>query len=130
LAGKCARAVSLVGDYINKTDEARKFVLGWESKIQFELSGEDPFALFFHPDGTVEFRSEKTVDPDVTFYCNSDLFFDILTGKIDQDAAFSNGLVEVKGSIFDSVRFRHAAEIAQQKHSTLFGILRTFSKLT
>jgi putative sterol carrier protein len=130
MAGKCARAVALVADYINKTAEARDFISGWGSTIQFDLYGEEPFNLLFLQSGKVEFRGGKALDPDVVFYCNSDLFFDILTGKIDQDQAFSDGLVQIKGSIFDSVRFRHAAEIVQQKHSTLFNVLRTFSRFT
>jgi len=54
----------------------------------------------------------------------------MLTGKIDQDEAFSKGLVDVKGSIFDSVRFRHGAEITQEKHGMLFTVLRAVSRLT
>ena len=43
---------------------------------------------------------------------------------------FSNGLVDVKGSIFDSVKFRHAAEITQEEHSALFTVLRAVSRFT
>jgi putative sterol carrier protein len=129
LAGRCSRAVSLIADYINKTAEAKEFIAGWDSSIQFDLSGEAPFTLLF-TNGRAEYRSGKAIDPDVTLYCGSNLFFDIITGKIDQDEAFSNGLVEVKGSILDSVRFRHAAELTQQKHNTMFSILKTLSRIT
>jgi putative sterol carrier protein len=130
MAGKCARAISLLSDYMNRTAEVKKFISGWESKVLFDLSGEEPFWLDFSKDGKVTFNNGKIFDPDVTFYCNSDLFFEMLTGKIDQDEAFSNGLVEIKGSIFDSVKFRHAAELTQEKHNMIFTMLRTFSRLT
>ena len=93
---------------MNKTSEVKNFISGWSSTIQFDLSGEDPFGLVFTTDGNVSFKNGILEDPDVIFYCKSDLFYQILTGKKDQDEAFSNGLVEVKGSIIDSVKFRHA----------------------
>ncbi len=114
---------------MNRTPDAKQFISGWESNVLFDLSGEDPFSLLF-TEGKVEFKSGKVTDPDVTFFCNSDLFFDILTGKIDQDDAFANGLVEIKGSIFDSVKFRHAAELTQQKHNTIFSLLKTLSRFS
>ncbi len=130
MAGKCARAVSLLSDYMNKTKDVKSFTFGWSSNVQFDLGGEEPFAVVFSKDGMVSFKTGRLENPDVIFYCNSDLFYQILTGKIDQDEAFSNGLVEVKGSIIDSVKFRHVAEITQEKHSTLFSALRTFSRFT
>lgn len=130
MPGKSARAISLLVDYMNKTKEVKEFISGWESRIEFDLSGEAPFAVLFSNDGTIKFVDRKVENPDVIFFANSDLFYGMLTGKIDQDEAFSNGLVDVKGSIFDSVRFRHAAEITQEKHSTLFTVLRTVSRFT
>jgi putative sterol carrier protein len=129
MTGRCSRAVSLVADYINRTPEAKEFVADWNSTIQFDLGGEEPFALFFSS-GRADVREGKQAEPDVTLYCKSELFFDILTGRIDQDEAFSNGLVEVKGSIIDSVRFRHAAELAQMKHSTMFSLLKALSRFS
>jgi putative sterol carrier protein len=132
LPGRCARAVSLLVDYMNKTKEVREFIEGWDSRILFELTGEPPFGIVFPKDITspIEFVDYKIENPDVIFYANDELFFAMLTGKIDQDEAFSNGLVDVKGSIFDSVKFRHAAELTQEKHSTLFSVLRAVSRFT
>ena len=79
-----------------------------------------PFGVVFTTDGNARFKNGMLENPDVIFYCKSDLFYQILTGKKDQDEAFSNGLVEIKGSIIDSVKFRHAAELTQEKHNTLF----------
>ena len=115
---------------MNKTSEVKEFISGWESRIEFDLSGEPPFGVLFSNDGAIKFIDKKVENPDVIFFANSDLFYGMLTGKIDQDEAFSNGLVDVKGSIFDSVRFRHAAEITQEKHSTLFTVLRAVSRFT
>lgn len=129
MAGKCSRAVSLLADYMNKTNSVKEFTSGWSSKVQFDLSGEEPFALDFSGE-KVSFKQGKFAEPDVVFYCNSNLFFDMLTGKIDQDEAFSNGLVELKGSIFDSVKFRHAAELTQGAHNTLFSVLRALSRFS
>ena len=128
MAGKCSRAITLLTDYMNKTPEVKSFTSGWSSSIQFDLAGEEPFGVVFTPDGAVSFKSGRLDEPEVTFYCSSDLFFQILTGKRDQDEAFSNGLVEVKGSIIDSVKFRHAAELTQENHSALFSTLRAFSR--
>jgi putative sterol carrier protein len=130
MASKCSRAVSLLTDYMNKTSETKEFLSGWESRIRFELSGEEPFGLVFDNDGTVHFEDKRIEDPDVIFYSDSETFYKLITGRTDQDEAFSNGLVEVRGSIFDSVKFRHAAEITQEKHSTLFTTLRALSRFT
>ncbi|MGA2876369.1 MAG: SCP2 sterol-binding domain-containing protein [Nitrososphaerales archaeon] len=130
MVGKCARGISLVVDYMNKTSEVKNFISGWSSTIQFDLSGEDPFGVVFTTDGIVYFKSGRLENPDVIFYSKSDLFYQMVTGKIDQDAAFSNGLVEVSGSIIDSVKFRHAAELTQEKHNTLFSTLRALSRFT
>ncbi len=132
MLGKCARAVSLLVDYMNKTKEVKEFAEGWESRILFDLTGEEPFGIIF-PSGEgspISFVGRKLENPDVVFYSNSELFFGMLTGKIDQDEAFSNGLIDIKGSIFDSVKFRHAAEITQKEHSTLFTVLRAVSRFT
>jgi putative sterol carrier protein len=130
MVGKCSRAVSLLADYMNKTKETREFISGWESRIRFELTGEEPFGLIFNGDGSVIFKAQGPENPDVIFYSESDLFYKLMTGRADQDEAFSNGLVEVRGSIFDSVKFRHAAEITQEKHGTLFATLRALSRFT
>jgi len=130
LVGKCARAVTLLVDYMNRTKEVKEFASGWESKLQFDLSGEKPFGVIFSKDSTINFVDHRIENPDVVFYSSADLFYGMLTGKIDQDEAFSNGLVDVRGSIFDSVKFRHVAEITQEKHSALFTVLRAVSRFT
>jgi putative sterol carrier protein len=128
--GKCARAVTLLVDYMNRTKEVKEFAAGWESRVGFDLMGEKPFGVVFSKDSAINFVDHKLENPDVVFYSSADLFYGMLTGKIDQDEAFSNGLVDVKGSIFDSVKFRHAAEITQEKHSALFTVLRAVSRFT
>lgn len=132
LAGKCARAVSLLVNYMNRTREVKEFTRDWDSRILFDLSGEDPFGVVFpiERESSINFVDYRLENPDVTFYSNSDAFFGMLTGKIDQDEAFSDGLVEIKGSILDSVKFRHAAELTQEKHNTLFTMLRAVSRFT
>lgn len=132
MTGKCARAVSLLVDYMNRTKEVKEFAKGWESRILFDLTGESPFGVVFPKESTesIKFIDRRVENPDVVFYSNAELFFGMLTGKIDQDQAFSDGLVDVRGSIFDSVKFRHAAEITQEEHRTLFTVLRAVSRLT
>jgi putative sterol carrier protein len=115
---------------MNRTKEVKEFASGWESRIEFDLIGEKPFGVVFAKDSTINFVDHKLENLDVVFYSNAELFYGMLTGKIDQDEAFSNGLVDVKGSIFDSVKFRHAAEITQEKHSALFTVLRAVSRFT
>lgn len=132
MVGKCARAVSLLVDYMNRTKDVKEFTRGWNSRILFDLTGEPPFGVLFPEDSThaISFIDRRPENPDVVFYSSSDLFFGMLTGKIDQDEAFSNGLIDIRGSILDSVKFRHAAEITQEKHSTLFTVLRAVSRFT
>jgi putative sterol carrier protein len=113
---------------MNRTPKVKEFASGWESQIQFDLSGEEPFGLVFSKEGSVSFKEGRLSAPDVTFYCSSNLFFDLITGRTSQDDAFANGLVEIRGSIYDSVRFRHAAEITQEQHRTLFSVLRALSR--
>ncbi len=115
---------------MNKTDETREFISDWSSTIRFELSGEEPFGLVFNSDENVSFKNGKIGNPDVIFYSSSETFYKLITGRGDQDEAFANGLIEVRGSIVDSVKFRHAAEITQEKHSTLFTTLRALSRFT
>src|ERR1700730_8083562 len=130
MPGKSARAIALLVDYMNKTKEVKEFLSGWGSQIEFDLTGEAPFGTLFPREATIQFVDKKLENPDVIFYASSDLFYGMLTGKIDQDEAFANGLVDVKGSIYDSVRFRHAAEITQEKPSALFTVLRAVSRFT
>ena len=130
MPGKSARAIALLVDYMNKTREVKEFLAGWESRIAIDLLGEKPFGVIFANDAAIQFVDGRIENPDVIFYASSDSFYGMLTGKVDQDEAFSNGLVDVKGSIFDSVKFRHAAEITQEKHSALFTVLRAVSRFT
>ncbi len=130
MPGKSARAIALLVDYMNKTREVKEFISGWDSRIGFDLTGEKLFGVIFAGEAKIEFVDRRIENPDVVFYATSDLFYGMLTGKIDQDEAFSNGEVDVKGSIFDSIRFRHAAEITQEKHSALFTVLRALSRFT
>lgn len=129
MAGRCAQAMSLLVTYMNRTPEVWEATEGWESKIQFDLEGEEPFAVIFQG-GRASARNGKLPDPDVTLYCDSRSFFEMMTGKINQDDAFASGLVQVRGSIIDSVKFRHAGEITQQKHSMLFSTLRGLARFT
>lgn len=114
---------------MNRTPEVAQFVGNWESVVQFDLDGEEPFAVVFKG-GRAAVERGRSSNPDVTLYSDSDSFYDMMTGKTSQDDAFATGLVEAKGSIIDSVRFRHAAELTQQKHRALFSALRAFSRLT
>jgi putative sterol carrier protein len=92
------------------------------------LDGEEPFALRIE-NGFVSFVNEKLPDPHVTFYSDSDTFFDIITGTINQDSAFLNGLVDIEGSITDAVIFKHIGEILRSSHPRLFTTIRTLSRL-
>jgi putative sterol carrier protein len=128
--GKCARAVEMLVDYMNKTPEVKEFTKGWESNLMFDLRGEERFGVVFDSNGRVTFEKGRMQDADVVFLSDADLFYGMMTGRVDQDEAFNTGQVEVVGSIFDSVRFRHAAELTQAKHKTLFSMLKAVSRLT
>ena len=55
LVGKCARAVTLLVDYMNRTKEVKEFASGWESRIEFDLIGEKPFGVVFSKDSAISF---------------------------------------------------------------------------
>lgn len=129
MAGRCAQAISLLVSYMNRTPEVAQFIGSWESVVQFDLEGEEPFAVVFKQGGAAFERGRSPV-PDVTLYADSSSFFGMMIGKTSQDDAFTTGLIEVKGSIMDSVRFRHAAELTQERHKTLFSTLRALSRFT
>ena len=129
MAGRCAQAISLLVSYMNRTPAVAEFVGSWESVVQFDLEGEEPFAVVFKG-GRATLERGRMTCPDVTLYADSGSFYEMMTGKTSQDDAFATGLVDIKGSIIDSVRFRHAAELTQEKHRTLFSALRTFSRFT
>lgn len=121
--------MSVLVPFMNRTPEVAEFLDGWESVIQFDLEGEEPFALEFKG-GKSSLLKGRIRDPDVTIYCDSETFFEIMVGKVSQDDAFATGLVQISGSITDSVRFRHAAEITQRNHSAPFSALRALSRFT
>lgn len=126
---KCNRALGMLVNYANKTKEVKDFIADWQSVIQFDLRGEEPFYVKAQK-GELSMEVGRHLKPDVVFEGSSDVFFDILTNQIDPDDAFLMKRYEIIGSIFDAIRFRHLAELTQNAHKTTFSVLRRLSRVT
>ena len=125
----CKRAVALLATYANKTPETADLLLDWNKVIQFNLLGEEPFYVEAK-DGVVAVHDGKHEKPDVTFKATSEFFLKIIKGEANPDEAFLTRKYEISGSIVDASKFRRLAEVVQNSHKTMFGVLRTLSKFT
>jgi len=101
---------------------------GWDRKVQFSLSGEDPFFIEV-VDGHLKRRAGETNMPDLIFTSDSKKFFQVMTGKMKFDQGFSSGAYSMKGSIVDAVKLMKVAELAQESHPTLMSIMKVASRL-
>jgi len=111
-----------MGDTLATTDEQ-----DWQSEIQFDLTGEEPFYISI--DKThVEFRSGRIDNPDVVLSGRSATFFDVIIGKLDPDEAYIMKKYDVRGSIVDAMKFRRICELTEEAHKTTFSALKTFGK--
>jgi len=100
----------------------------WQSEIQFDLAGEEPFYISI--DKTqVKFRIGRVDNPDVVLSGRSATFFDVMIGKLDPDEAYIMKKYDVKGSVVDAMRFRRICELTEEAHKTTFSALKTFGKL-
>jgi len=126
--GKCGRAISFVVMYANRTEKVRAMMEGWNKTLQFQLRGEDPF--YIKADNQkMRFFSGVSEAPDVILKGEAAVFFEIITGKIDQDEAYLTKKYEFEGSIMDGVKFRHLFDVTQQAHTRVFGLLQKVSVL-
>jgi putative sterol carrier protein len=126
--GKCGRAISFVVMYANRTEKVRAMMEGWNKTLQFRLSGEDPFYIKAE-NQKMKFFSGVSEAPDVILKGEAVVFFEIITGKIDQDEAYLTKKYEFEGSIMDGVKFRHLFDVTQQAHTRVFGLLQKVSVL-
>jgi putative sterol carrier protein len=128
LVGKCARAIKMLSGYIGSTPEVKELMDGWQSVVEFDLRGEEPFHLAISGN-TAEFRQGKAERADVILASSSDVFFDVITGKLDADEAFMMKRYTVKGSVIDAMKFRRISEMTEEHHKTVFSFLKTASKI-
>jgi len=126
--GKSLRAVKFLVRYANKTRAAKELMEDWNCKIQFDLSGEEPFYVKAE-NGRLSVHKGRIGDPDATIKATAKTFLDIATGKLDQDEAFQLKKYEVVGSISDGVRLRRVSELTREGHRFLFAILTKLSFL-
>jgi len=126
--GKCGRAVQLLSRYVGSTPEVKDLVEGWRSVVQFELIGEEPFYINFE-DQKTEFHEGRSDNPDVVLSGRSEVFFDVITGKLDPDKAYMMKKYAVKGSVVDAMKFRRISEIVEESHKSTFSVLKTLGKV-
>ncbi|HUK28753.1 MAG TPA: SCP2 sterol-binding domain-containing protein [Candidatus Acidoferrales bacterium] len=127
MTGKCARAMQMLSGYMGNTLAANN-EQDWQSEIQFDLAGEEPFYISI--DKTqVKFRIGRVDNPDVVLSGRSATFFDVMIGKLDPDEAYIMKKYDVKGSVVDAMRFRRICELTEEAHKTTFSALKTFGKL-
>ena len=126
--GKCGRAVQLLSRYVGSTPEVKDLVEGWRSVVQFELIGEEPFYITFE-EQEAEFHEGRSDNPDVVLSGRSEVFFDVITGKLDPDKAYMMKKYAVKGSVVDAMKFRRISEIVEESHKSTFSVLKTLGKV-
>ena len=110
MTGKCGRAVQTLSRYIASTPETKAILENWDSTIQFDLTGEDPFYLQVSGAGT-QFHEGRAENPDVILSSRSNTFFDVITGRLDPDEAYMMKRYSVKGSVVDAMKFRRISEL-------------------
>lgn len=128
MVGKCGRAIQTLSRYIGSTPTARDLLEGWQSTIQFNLVGEEPFHLTISQTAA-DFHEGKAENPDVELSGRSEVFFKIITGDLDADEAYVMKQYTVKGSVVDAMKFRRISELTEQAHKTMFSLLKTAGKI-
>ena len=126
MTGKCARAMQMLSGYMETTLETAE-AQDWQSEIQFDLTGEDPFYISIAKT-RVELHAGRTDNPDVVLSGRSDIFFDILIGRLDPDEAYVMKKYAVSGSVVEAMKFRRICELTEQAHKSTFSALKTFGK--
>lgn len=123
MAGKCGKAIQALSRFIGSASDPQNLLDDWDSIIQFDLIGEEPFYLAIS-DGSANFHEGKIDNPDVVFSGRSDTFFDVITGKLDPDEAYTMKRYDVKGSVVDAMKFRRISELTEEKHKAMFSVLK------
>lgn|SRR5208337_3571746 len=126
--GKCGRAIDFLCRYANKTETAVKYMRQWPVRIQFILRGEDPFHVIIE-DGQMQVQAGRLPDAEAEFRSASDVFFDVMTGHMDPSEGFTMKKYEIKGSVFDVIRFRHVGDLTEASNKAIFGMLRRMATL-
>lgn len=101
---------------------------GWQSIIQFDFVGEDPFYLAISGNAA-DFHEGRAESPDVVLSGRSDVFFDVMTGKLDPDEAYMMKKYAVKGSVVDAMKFRRISELTEQAHKSTFSLMKAVGKI-
>jgi putative sterol carrier protein len=128
MIGKCGMAFLFLNWMANRTPDVKPMLTGWDRKIQFRLSGEEPFFIEI-VDGHLKHRTGETHKPDLAFTSDSGKFFQVMIGRMKFDQGFSSGAYTIKGSIVDAVRLMRVAELAEGAHPTLMSLMKTASRL-
>jgi len=126
--GKCGRAVQLLARYVGSTPGVKELVEDWSAVIQFELLGEEPFYLTLD-EQQAGFHEGRCDNADVVLSGRSEIFFDVITGKLDPDRAYIMKKYAVKGSVVDAMKFRRISEIVEESHKSTFSVLKTLGKV-
>jgi len=123
MTGKCGKAIQTLSRFVGSTRDPTDLLAYWNATIQFNLIGEDPFYLQI-ADGAATFHDGKFEAPDVVLSGRSQTFFDVITGKLDPDEAYTMKKYNVSGSVVDAMKFRRLSELTEQKHKTMFSVLK------
>ncbi len=126
--GKCGRAIQLMSRYVESTPQIKEIVENWSSIIQFDLIGEEPFYLQLD-EASAKFHEGSAENPDVVLSGRSEVFFDVISGKLDPDSAYMMKKYVVKGSVVDAMKFRKISELVEESHKSTFSVLKTLGKV-
>jgi len=116
----------------NRDARAKEFMADWAicgpRTVQFNIAGEKPFYVRI-TNGRAILSDGRAESPDVVLRGKVELFSKMLAGDIDPDEAYSRQRYDIVGSIDDAIRFRYVAELTQNRHSFLVGLLRNVLKV-
>ena len=91
-------------EHANGIRKAREMMNGWNRIVQFSLDGEDPFYLEFSG-GAVMLHDGTHGKPDLTLKGTNEVFYKLMTGKLDRMRAILLGQISFHGSVKDAARF-------------------------
>ena len=102
--GKVKDGWRYFAEHANHIPKAREMMNGWNRIVQFSLDGEDPFYLDFSG-AAVMLHDGTHGKPDLTLKGTNEIFYKLMTGKLDRMKAILLRQISFHGSVKDAVRF-------------------------
>ena len=126
--GKCAFSIKLLTFFANRTKEVKEEIEGTDTSIQFDIEGEKAFNIKI-ADGKLVMSNGRLTEPSATIKSKAEVFFKVMTQKIDPEEAFTKGKYVIEGSIIDAIRFRRIGDVTMKAHKRIFALLSRLAKV-